>query len=185
MDHNDLVAAIAERTVDIALAVNIDAKLSRNYRFTPIYHDHFTIVCAKDHPLASKTDGVGVGDLYDRTVLLPDSYVYGRTSDHIRDLVSEETMHVSRSSYSDADMLTLKVETEGVLAFSSTMNNEIFRGRLAVLPLLDMDTAFCVSAFYHDDFEGVGFEACREVFEWCHDNMCDWYPNLAFSDCDE
>ena len=185
MDHNDLVAAIAERTVDIALAVNIDAKLSRNYRFTPIYHDHFTIVCAKDHPLASKTDGVGVGDLYDQTVLLPDSYVYGRTSDHIRDLVSEETMHVSRSSYSDADMLTLKVETEGVLAFSSTMNNEIFRGRLAVLPLLDMDTAFCVSAFYHDDFEGVGFEACREVFEWCHDNMCDWYPNLAFSDCDE
>lgn len=185
MDHNDLVAAIAERTVDIALAVNIDAKLSRNYRFTPIYHDHFTIVCAKDHPLASKTDGVGLGDLYDQTVLLPDSYVYGRTSDHIRDLVSEETMHVSRSSYSDADMLTLKVETEGVLAFSSTMNNEIFRGRLAVLPLFDMDTAFCVSAFYHDDFEGAGFDACREVFEWCHDNMCDWYPNLAFSDCDE
>ena len=82
-------------------------------------------------------------------------------------------------------MLTLKVETEGVLAFSSTMNNEIFRGRLAVLPLLDMDTAFCVSAFYHGDFKGVGFDACREVFKWCHDNMCDWYPNLAFSDCDE
>ena len=185
MDHCELVQAIADQAVDVALAVNVDAKLSRNYRHTPIYHDHFTVVCAKDHPLAAKAAGVVLDDLYDQTLLLPDSFVYGRTADFIKGLIDEETMHVSRSSYSDADMLTLKVETEGVLAFSSTRNNEIFRDRLAVLPLLDIDTDFCVSAFYREGFDGAGYDACKEVFEWCHDHMCDWYPDLALVDCSE
>ncbi|MEI3377602.1 MAG: LysR family transcriptional regulator [Coriobacteriales bacterium] len=185
MDHRELVQAIADQAVDIALAVNVDAKLSRNYRFTPIYHDHFTVVCAKDHPLAAKVDGIVLDDLYDQTLLLPDSFVYGRTAEFIRDLTDEETMHVSRSSYSDADMLTLKVETEGVLAFSSTRNNEIFRDRLAVLPLLGIDTDFSVSAFYREGFDDAACDACREVFEWCHDNMCTWYPDLSLVDCGE
>lgn len=185
MDHRELVQAIADQAVDIALAVNVDAKLSRNYRFTPIYHDHFTVVCAKDHPLAAKAEGITLDDLYDQTLLLPDSFVYGRTAEFIRDLTDEETMHVSRSSYSDADMLTLKVETEGVLAFSSTRNNEIFHDRLAVLPLLGIDTGFNVSAFYREGFEDGAYDACREVFEWCHDSMCTWYPDLSLVDCDE
>lgn len=182
MDHRELVRAIADQVVDIALGINIDPSLSSDYRATPVYHDHFTVVCAKDHPLASKEDGVSLDDLYDQTVLLPDSYVYGRTYEFIKDLIDEETLHVSRSFYSDADALTLKVETEDVLAFSSTVNNEIFRGRLAVQPILDIDTTFTVSAFYGDAFD-EGFDACREVFEWCHDNMCEWYPSLSFSDC--
>lgn len=184
MDHCDLVQAIAQQAVDIAPAVNVDAKLSCNYRHTPIYHDYFTVVCAKDHPLAAKVGGIKLDDLYGQTLLMPDSFVYGRTANFIKDLIDEDTLHLSRSSYSDADMLTLKVETEGVLAFSSTRNNEIFRDRLAVLPLLDIDTDFCVSAFYREGFEDSGYKACREVFEWCHDNMCTWYPDLSLVDCD-
>lgn len=184
IDHNDLVRALAEQTVDVALAVNVDPGLSRNYRSTPIYNDHFTIVCAPDHPLAVRGGAVAFDDLRDQTVLMPDSYVYGRAGDPFKALISEETMHVSRSSYSDADMLTLKVETEHVLAFSSTVNNQMFNGRLAVLPIADVDTTFCVSSFYREGFEGRGFAACCDVFEWCNDSMCAWYPSLALHECD-
>lgn len=185
MDHAELLRAMTEQAVDIALAVNVDPSLSRNYRSTPLYLDHFTVVCAKDHPLAQGDGGIVLADMRDETLLMPDSFVYGRTADFITDLMDEETMHVSRSSYSDADMLTLKVETEGVLAFSSTVNNAMFNGRLAVLDVFDVDTTFRVSAFYQDDLDEKAYEACREVFEWCHENMSSWYPSLALHDRDE
>lgn len=184
MDHNELVRALAEHYVDVALAVNVNPGVSKNYRHTPIYSDHYTIVCALDHPLASRVDGISLDELANQTVLVPDSYVYGGTSDFVGGLVDDESLFLARSLYSDTDMLRIRLEAEGLLAFSSTMNNEIFNGRLAVLPIMGVDTSFRVSAFYHGDFEGAGFAACCEVFEWCNDQMCTWYPDLALNDCE-
>lgn len=178
MDYNDLTRAIAEDSVDVALAVNVDPGLSRHYRHTPVYSDRYTVVCAIDHPLARLEGGVRLADLENQTILMPDSYVYGRQLDDLRELIDEETMNVSRLSYADADALLLKVETEDVLAFSSTINNALFAGRLSVLQLIDVDTSFQVSAFYGQDFTGRGYETCREVFAWCHEMMREWYPCL-------
>lgn len=179
MDYADLVRAIAEDAMDVALAVNVDPSISRHYRSTPVYTDHYTVVCAQDHPLAQGDSSVEFADLRNQRILMPDSYVYGRQLDEVRDLIDEETMNASRSYYSDADALTLMVETENVLAFSSTINNIIFNDRLHVLQLTDIDTSFTVSAFYGQGFSGHGYEACREVFEWCHEHMHEWYPALA------
>lgn len=183
MEHKELMRALAEHAVDVALAVNVSPDLSRDYRSSPIYRDHFTIACAKDHPFASKGEGVSIDELRGQSLLMPDSYVYGGNADFIGELIDESAMTAARSFYEDADMLTLKVETEGMLAFSSTVNNEIFRNRLVTLPISDVDTSFQVSAFYHDELTGPAFEACCEVFEWCNDSMCEWYPDLALNDC--
>lgn len=179
MEHHELVRALAEHNVDLALAVNISPELSGGYRSTSIYKDHYTVVCAKDQRLAREKGWVDLDDLRGLPLLIPDSYVYGGTSSFIKDVVDDETMAISRAFYSDADILTLKVETEGLFAFSSTMNNILFRDRLAVLPIVDADTSFEVSAFYHDDFDGEGFEACKSVFDWCNKHMKDWQPGLA------
>ncbi len=179
MEHHELVRALAEHNVDLALAVNISPELSGGYRSTSIYKDHYTVVCAKDQRLAREKGWVDLDDLRGLPLLIPDSYVYGGTSSFIKDVVDDETMAISRAFYSDADILTLKVETEGLFAFSSTMNNILFRDRLAVLPIVDVDTSFEVSAFYHDDFAGEGFEACKSVFEWCNAHMKEWQPSLA------
>ncbi len=179
MEHHELVRALAEHDVDLALALNISPKYSSGYRSTSVYRDHYTVVCAKDQQLAREKGWVDLNDLRGLPLLIPDSYVYGGTSSFIKDVVDDETMVISRAFYSDADMLTLKVETEGLFAFSSTMNNILFCDRLAILPIVDADTSFQVSAFYHDDFNGVGFEACKSVFEWCSRHMKDWQPNLA------
>lgn len=179
MEHHELVRALAEHSVDLALAVNLSPELSGGYRSTSIYRDHYTVVCAKDQRLAREKGWVDLDDLRGLPLLIPDSYVYGGTSSFIKEVVDDETMAISRAFYSDADILTLKVETEGLFAFSSTMNNILFRDRLAVLPIVDVDTSFEVSAFYHDDFDGEGFEACKSVFDWCNKHMKDWQPGLA------
>lgn len=179
MDHIDLIRAIAEDEVDVALAVDVDPSISSHYRSTPIYSDRYTIVCALDHPLAQGNGVVKLSGLRNQKLLMPDSYVFGRQLDFVKNLIDEETMHVSRSTYADADALLLMVETEDLLAFSSTINNRMFEGRLSVLQILDVDTSFRVSAFYGHSFTGRGYEACREVFEWCHDHMREWYPTLA------
>lgn len=181
MDYNELISALADDVVDAALAVNVAPSVSRHYRNTPIYSDRYTVVCSLDHPLAQGNGIVKISDLRDQRILMPDSYVYGRQLDFIKGLIDEETMNVSRSTYADADALTLMVETENVLAFSSTINNVMFGDRLQVLQLLDVDTSFRVSAFYGHSFTGAGYEACREIFEWCHDRMHDWYPALAIN----
>lgn len=178
MEHHELVQALAEHAVDIALAVKINPELSRGYRDTSIYQDHYTVVAAKDHPLVEK-GWVTLDDLRKQSLLIPDSYVYGGTASFIKDVVDEETMAIARAFYSDADILMLKVETEGLLAFSSTVNNAFFQNRLAVLPLVDVDTSFEVASFYHHDLEGICYESCRDVFEWCNTHMFEWYPDLA------
>ena len=181
MDHHELIRALAEHAVDLALAVEINPEISRGYRSTPVYQDHFTVVCAQQHPLAAYTDGVSLEQLHNEPLLMPDSYVYGGTADFIKEVVDEETMSIARAFYNDADMLTLKVETEGILALSSTINNTLFLERLAILPIKDVDTSFRVCAFYNDSFTGVGYQACAEVFEWCNVKMNEWYPSLAMT----
>lgn len=181
MEHNELRRALDEHAVDAAVAVNVSPSISRNYRSTFIYKDRFFVVCSKNNPLASRGNDLALSDLQGQKLLLPDSYVYGGVSDFIDDLVDEKTMLVAQSFYRDVDILYLKVQTEGYVAFSSGMNNYMFNGQLAVLEIAGVDTSFSVSAFYHDDFQGEAYQACRAGFEWCQATMEDWEPAITMN----
>lgn len=179
MEYNELRRAIDEHAVDVALAVNVDPAQSRHYRSTPIYQDSFYVVCAFDHPLAQRSGTLSPEDLRGHKLLLPDSYVYAGLSDIIDDLVDEQALLVAQSFYRDIDMLYLKVQTEGYVAFSSGMNNAMFGQRLAVLPVEGVNTDFSVSAFYHDDFTSAPYAACCKTFEWCREALKDWAPEFT------
>ena len=167
MEHGELRRALAEHSVDVAIGMNVRPPLSRNYRSTLIYEDCFSVVCAKDNPLALRGENLTLADLRGQKLLLPDSYIYGAVSDSIDELVNEESQLVAQSFYRDVDMLYLKVQTEGYVAFSSGMNNAMFADQLAVLPIADADTTFSVSAFYHDELIGQPYRMCCDGFEWC------------------
>ena len=160
MDYSKLRRAMEEGSVDIALAVNADPRISRNYRSTKVYTDRFFAVMSKDHPLASRTES-------DEKLLLPDSFVFAGLSEFI----DAKAQAAAREYYSDVDMLYLKVQAEGFVAFSSGLNNVMFGDRLAIVPIVGVDTSFTVSAFYSDDLPSEACEACRMGFESCHEAM--------------
>ena len=81
-------------------------------------------------------------------------------------------VHVAAQAfYRDFDMLNLKVQTEGYIAFTSGLNESQFDDDFVMLPIADANTSFVVSAFYHDDFKDDAYQACREAFEWCCVNI--------------
>ena len=63
--------------------------------------------------------------------------------------------------------------TENCVAFVSDMNASMFDGTLSILPIRDMDFCFDISAFYHDEFTGDVYEACRRTFEDCRRALAD------------
>lgn len=179
MEFNSLQDALAEHAVDIALAVNVSPELSRHYRNTPIYTDRFSAVCSKNHVLAKKTEGVTIQDLEGMKVLLPSSVVFAGVAEYLEGIMDEKDILAAQLPYRDIDMLYLKVQTEDYVALSSNMNNAMFEDGLAILPILDVDAEFCVSAFYHDDFLGPAFEACEESFEWCREDLKSYSANIS------
>ena len=179
MEFNSLQRALAERTVDIALAVNVNPSQSHHYRSTPIYKDYFSAVCAKDHPLASRTEGVKIEDIDGMKLLMPSSVVFAGVAEYLEGILDEKDILAAQAFYRDVDMLYLKVQTEGYVALSSNMNNTMFGDKLAVLPILETDAEFYVSAFYHDDLAGLAYEACKDGFEWCQNTLKDWTPGIT------
>ena len=186
MEYGDLRRAMDEGAVDIAVAVNLDPRVSRNYRSTKIYTDRFFAVMGKDHPLASRTEGVELSELPSEKLLLPDSFVYAGLSEFIGKLVNAKAQASAREYYRDVDMLYLKVQAEGFVALSSSMNNAMFGDRLAIIPVKGVDTTFTVSAFYSDDLPEKAYHACCKGFESCRDAMREWgaakgEPPVGFS----
>lgn len=171
MEYGELRRAMEDGVVDIALAVNVSPEVSRNYRSTLLYQDEFTAVMSKDNPLATRTQGVLLSDIPEEKLLLPDSFVYAGLSEIIDNIVENQSQLVARAFYSDVDMLYLKVQTEGYVAFSSSMNNAMFGDSLAIVPIVGIDPTFSVSAFYSDTLDDAVYEKCREVFEACHAAM--------------
>lgn len=174
MEYSALRRAMEEGSVDVALAVNVNPSISRNYRSTPIYSDSFFAVMSKDHPLAKYTEGVDISELPKEKLLLPDSFVFAGLSELIDEIVEKDPQIAAREYYRDIDMLYLKVQTEGYIAFSSSLNNVMFGDRLAIVPILGIDPSFSVSAFYRDDIPTEAYEACCKGFESCHEAMKTW-----------
>lgn len=176
MKYGELRQALEEHTVDVAIGMNVDSSISSNYRSTPIYRDHFVIACNRANPLASMTDGITVNDLRDQRLLIPDSYLSSGLAEGIRPFVDDETLAEADELYMDMDLLYLKLRTENCVAFVSDMNASMFDGTLSILPIRDMDFCFDISAFYHDEFSGDIYEACRRTFEDCRRTLADEEP---------
>ena len=173
MEYSELRRAMEEHTVDIALAMNVNPAISRNYRSTRIYEDDFYVVCAADHPLARGTQTLTTSDLRGCKIMLPESFRDVGLADLVDRLRNEGTPPAAQAFYRDFDMLNLKVQAEGYIAFSSGRNKSQFDDGFVMLPLTDVNTSFVVSAFYHDDFTGDAYRSCREAFEWCHDSLAE------------
>lgn len=171
MEYSELRRAMDDGDVDIALAVNVHPNISRNYRSTAIYTDRFYVVMSKGHPLASRAKGVDIADLPEEKLLLPDSFMFAGLSELIDELVNAKMQVKAREYYRDIDMLYLKVQAEGYVAFSSGLNNVMFGDRLAIVPVTGVDSKFTVSAFYSDDLSEEAYRACRKGFESCRDAM--------------
>ena len=173
MEYGELRRAMEEHTVDVALALNVNPAISRNYRSTHVYEDDFYAVCAADHPVARGKSELAINDLRGRKIILPESFRDVGLSDLADALAGENTPPATEAFYRDLDMQNLKVQTEGYIAFSSGLNRSQFDDGFVMLPVKDANTSFVVSAFYHDDFTGEAYRACCEVFEWCHDILAD------------
>ena len=165
MEYSDLRRALDESTVDIALAVNVNPDISRNYRSTRVYHDQFFVVMSHDHPLAANIEGVTIDQLPEDKLLLPDSFVYAGLKELIDNVLEPKLQLRAREYYRDFDMLNLKVQTEGFIAFSSGRNASMFGKDLVILPLSGVDSSFTVSAFYRNGFVNEGYFACKKAFE--------------------
>lgn len=176
MKYDELRQALEERGVDVAIGMNVDSSISSNYRSTPIYRDHFVIACNRANPLASMSDGITVDDLRDQRLLIPGSYLSSGLAEGIRSFVDDETLAETEELYMDMDLLYLKLRTENCVAFVSDMNASMFDGTLSILPIRDMDFCFDISAFYHDEFTGEVYEACRKTFEDCRRALADEEP---------
>ena len=174
MEYRELNQALKSDAVDVALGVNVHPSISRNSRSTPIYTDRFYAVTSHDHPLAARSEGIFIDDLVNEKLLLPDSFIYAGLSELIDKLVEPRSHSAAHEYYSDLDTLYLKVQTERCVAFSSGLNNVMFGGRLAILPIVGIDPSFKVSAFYSDDFVGEIFYECRKGFESCQEALREW-----------
>ena len=173
MEYSELRRAIDEGSVDVALGVNVDPRVSHNYRSTQIYTDRLFAVMGKDHPLASRANGVDIAELSEYKLLLPDSFVFSNLAKLVDEHARPNMRVVAREYYQDVDLLYLKVQAEGYVAFSSGLNNAMFGGQLAILPITGADTTFSVSAFYVEDLPGDVYRMLSKAFEWCRDTMGD------------
>lgn len=171
MGYGELRHALESHDIDVAVGLNVDSAISSHYRSTPIYRDRFVITCSHAHPLASANGDVTLDDLRDQKLLIPDSYLASGLAECVRPLVDSETIAESEQLYMDMDLLYLKLRTEDCVAFISNMNASMFEGPLSILRVRDVDLDFTISAFYHDEFEGEAYEACREGFEKCRETL--------------
>ena len=171
MEYGELRRALEDRVVDIAIAVDVEPSVSRNYRLTHIYDDRLSAVMSKDHPLANRRDGISIEEVPVDKLLLPDSLVYAGLGDMLDIQTENKVQLIARAFYSDMDMLYLKVQTEQYVALSSGMNNAIFGKSLAIVPVTDIKTEFSVSAFYRDNLPENVFAICREGFEACREAL--------------
>ncbi len=175
MEHGELRRALEDGSVDIAIGMNIDPRLSRNYRSTLLYTDHFFAIMSKDHPLSTRVDGVPFCELLNEKLLLPDSFSYAGLGELIDELLdSSKTKGTTRAYYEDVDTLFLKVQAEGYVAFSSGLNNVMFGDGLAIVAITGIDSSFSVSAFYGEDLPETSYQACCRAFESCHASMKSW-----------
>lgn len=167
MEYGELRNSLEDGVVDVAIAVNVEPEVSRNYRLTHIYDDRLSAVMSKTHPLAGRSGGISIEDVPADKLLLPDSLVYAGLSDMLDIQAENKTQLIARAFYSDVDMLFLKVQTEEYVALSSGMNNVIFGNNLAIVPVNDIKAEFSVSAFYRKGLSEDVFAMCREGFEAC------------------
>jgi DNA-binding transcriptional LysR family regulator len=167
MGYQQARIAMEEHSIDVMLGINVDPSLTKNYRSTLIYKDYFVAACGRSHPLAGRTDGVTFDDLREQRLVVPDSYVSAGLAKLVGQLVDERALSESGELYQDIDMLNLKIQTEDVIAFVSSLNTLIFEESLAILPIVGIDTGFSISAYYHDGFDGAAYEACKAEFEAC------------------
>ncbi len=178
MNYQEARQAMNEHGVDVVLGINVDSSLSQNYRSTMIYRDRFVITCSHSHPLARFEDGISLDDLRDHKVLVPDSYISAGLGPDVRSLIDDETLAECEEIYQDMDLLYLKIQTEECAAFVSNMNAVMFDGPLKILPMKDIDTAFTISAYYHNDFTGDAFDLCQQGFEECKRALAAEAPEL-------
>lgn len=165
MEFSELRNAIGNRSVDVAIAMNVNAAISRNYRSTPIYSDSFQAVCAPTHPLVRKAGRLKLKDLRGHKVLIPSIYMQAGLGALVDRLVDEETLESTQTFYQDGTLLALKILSEGYVAFMSTQHVAQLESGLVALQITDVNTSFSVSAFYHDDFRGTAYQACCEGFD--------------------
>ncbi len=182
MSYQQARVAMEEHAIDVMLGINVDPSLTKNYRSTLIYRDCFVAACSRSHPLATRTDGVTFADLRDQRLLVPESYVSAGLAKLVGQLVDEKTLSKSGELYQDMDMLYLKIQTEDVIAFVSSLNALMFEGSLAMLPIVGIDTGFSISAYYRDGFDGLAYEACRTEFEACQRFLADTTPTAAWGE---
>lgn len=102
-------------------------------------------------------------------------------AERIGDRARQKSQVKAREYYADLDLLYLKVQAEGYVAFSSGLNNSMFGDQFAVVPITGIDTTFSVSAFYSDSLPEKAYQACREGFESCRDAMKDWNASQGSS----
>lgn len=167
MEYQEARQALADGAVDVAIGLNVDKSITRNYRSTLIYEDCFVAACSHSLPLAQSGGCVTLEALRDQKCLVPDSYVAAGLASVASELIDEEMHAESESVYRDMDLLYLKLQTEECVAFVSSLNAAMFEGSLEILPIEGLDTSFSVSAYYHDDFLGTAYEFCRSEFEAC------------------
>ena len=118
MEYGELRHAMEEHAVDVALAMNVNPAISRNYRSTRIYEDVFYAVCAADHPIAHEKPALTIEDLRGQKIMLPESFRDAGLSELVEALATDEAQQPMQSFYRDFDILNLKVQTEGYVAFS-------------------------------------------------------------------
>ena len=174
MEHGELRRAIEEGGVDVAIGINIGLPVSQNYRSTFIYEDEFFAVMSKDNPAAAGVDSVKLADLPPEKLLLPESFLYAGLNELGDKLAGMARQTAGSTYYQDVDLLYLKLQTGGYIAFSSGLNNTMFGDKLAILPIADVDSSFKVSAFYRNDLPSEVFAICKKGFEACSASMQSW-----------
>lgn len=171
LEYTELRRAMDERSVDVAVAMNVNPAISRNYRSTRIYEDRFFIACAAGNPLAAVGRPLVLEDLKGRRVLLPDSLRDVGLAQLSESLAGADDRELAQLFYRDVDVMNLKILTEDCVALLSGLNGELFGEGVVMLPLSDVNTTFVVSAFYQDDFSGDAYAACRDAFERCRESI--------------
>ena len=167
LEYSELRTSLAEGAIDIALGVNVDPAVSRNYRSTFIYSDQFYAIMGKDNPLARKTGGITITEIPPEKLLLPDSFVHSGHAEMADEFIgaTSQTTASAHEHYFDADEMFLKLQIEDYVVFSPFSSSALLGENLVCLPVTDINSTFTVSAFYREGFCGDAFLSCREVLE--------------------
>ncbi|MDO4503015.1 MAG: LysR family transcriptional regulator [Coriobacteriia bacterium] len=150
MDHDEMLRALDEHVVDLALGMEFGQDLPAGVRTAVLCRDQLMAVMCDTSPLCQGKRPVPVEELVRGEILVSQSFAEPVLGDFLEDRLGQGRHRLMLSYCKDLDAMRLRMQVENKATLQSMGNAAVFCDDFATRRVEGADLSFYVSAFLPD-----------------------------------